>query len=261
MAVQQDEFKKRRKLRQRRIRRRRILIGTIVLFICALITGIVLSLTVLFPVSVVNASGSKIYTPEQIVEASELGKKDNIFTFSSAKLEERLQSKLPYVEKIKIKRRLPDTVNISVSDAKEFACFPIDGEYFTVSRSKRVLNKYAECPEGLFIVRTDNAICVPGEELKFSNIKTEKNIYTIIEELLKHEININEVDITNPLSLTVKVENRFIVDFGTSGSLEKKIAHLSGMIKNIGEGRTGKINLSMWTSDKTEGTFTETPIN
>lgn len=261
MQAVQDDYKKRRAERRKRIRRRRLLIGFIVFLILALAAFIVLSFTVLFPVREVIATGSGKYTSEQIVEACGITSQNNIFTFSSGDAVDRLQKQLPYIEDVKIERKLPGTVTITVSDAKEFVCYPVNGEYYTVSRKGRVLNEYDECPEGLFTVRCSGITCIPGELLGFSDSKTENTVNIMIEAFLEHDITVNEIDVTDPLSLTARVDGRFIVNFGTSGSLEKKIAHLGGMIKSIAPERTGRINLSMWSVEKTEGTFTEMPID
>ena len=59
------------------------------------------------------------------------------------------------------------------------------------------------------------------------------------------------------LELKVKVENRFEVLLGTQNNLEEKVKHLGGMIREIDPEKQGKINLSMWTLDNPQGTFTQ----
>ena len=85
--------------------------------------------------------------------------------------------------------------------------------------------------------------------------KTEELISEIGALAEEYGMTLNYIDVTDELSVTVKTENRFIVNLGTSNFLQNKFAHLSGMIKNIEETKTGKINLSMWTTENTEGTF------
>ena len=261
MQAVNDDYKKRRAERQKRIRRRRLIIGLMFFMITALAVLIVLCLTVFFPVRNIAAAGSKIYTAEQIVEACGITSEDNIFIFSSGKAADKLQKQLPYIENVKIERKLPGDVRITVTDAKEFVCYPVNGEYYSVSEKGRVLNKYEYCPSGLFTVRCDGVTCAPGEIIKFSDEKNEKTVKLMIESFAKQNVKINEINVTDPLSITAKVDGRFIVNFGTSGSIDKKIAHLGGMVKSIAPERTGRINLSMWSVKKTEGTFTEMPID
>ena len=72
------------------------------------------------------------------------------------------------------------------------------------------------------------------------------------------EIKINSIDISNPLSIMLQVEDRFDVKVGTANYIEEKIRHLSSMIDEIDESLQGEINLSMWTNDNSQSSFIPT---
>ena len=80
METRQDAAMKKAALRKKRKRRRRIFVFTFFLMVMIAIAA-VCSLTFLFPIKSISASGSKLYTQEQIVEASGLSWK-NLFTVS-----------------------------------------------------------------------------------------------------------------------------------------------------------------------------------
>ena len=69
-TAENDEFLKKRKARQRRIRRRRMLIGFMLFIVLLILVGVILSLTVLFPINNITAKGSSKYTAEQIISSS-----------------------------------------------------------------------------------------------------------------------------------------------------------------------------------------------
>lgn len=257
-TAENDEFLKKRKARQRRIRKRRMIIGLSLFIVLLVAVGAVLSLTVLFPIKQITAKGSEKYSSEQIVALSGINIGDNLF-ISSVKTD-ALREKLPYIESVKIKRTLPDSIAITVKDAAPYACYYSDGAYHTVSRSGYVLESGSEKPDSLFEIRADGVKCVLGKAVVFSKEGTEDLILEIGRLAEEYGLSLNCIDVTDEIALTVKAENRFVVNLGTSNYLDKKLAHLSGMIKNIGETKTGKINLSMWTSDNTEGTFVEGSI-
>ncbi len=256
--IPNDEFTAKRKARQKKIRKRRIIISLIFLLILSIIVFTGLSLTVLFPIKSITVSGSKKYSSEQIVAASGIKKGDNLF-ISNTELE-NIRKHLPFVNSVDVTRELPDTVKITVTDAKEHSCVFFEGNYYTVSKEGFVLAAYPEKPETVFEVRAEKVECKPGYELKLSSDKERElidNLTTLAEEKGLH---LNQIDITNDISITVKAENRFTVNLGTSNSLSNKLAHLAAMIKSIEPDKTGKINLSMWTPDNTEGTFVEGPF-
>ncbi len=252
-TVENDEFLRKRKARQKRIRKRRIITGLVFLLVLSIITFVGLSLTVLFPIKALNAKGSKLYTPEQIVAASGINLGDNLFT-SGVSIED-IRFKLPYVDEISLERTLPDTLLITVKDAKEYAAYNFENKYYVVSKAGVVLKISDQMPSGLFEIRGVKVKCREGLSVEFKDVKQKTAIEEITALSGEYGININYIDLSDELTLTVKTEGRFIVNLGSSNNLKNKFAHLSGMQKNIEADKTGKINLSMWTSENTEGTF------
>lgn len=255
-----DEFIRKRMERQKKIRKRRLIVFFIFLIILLLCVGIALSLTVFFPIEKINISGSKVYTSKQIEDASGVDIGDNLFVLTKSGIEMQLKEKLPYVEKIKLKRQLPDTLNITVTDADEYACYVVDGKYYTVSKSGWVLKQTAEAPENLFMISGSKAECNVGSEIVFKEEKEEQLLLELMNTLSLKKIKTDYIDITDSISLKIGVEGRFTVELGTSNNIEEKINHLNGMLESLGEEKTGKINLSMWTSNNTTGTFVEGKI-
>lgn len=250
-----DEFVRKRAERQRKIRKRRLTAFFIIFIIMLLCVGAVLSLTVFFPIENLSATGSNIYSSEQIIKISGINIGDNLFAVSKSSVEKQLKTNLPYVESIAFKRELPSTLKITVNDAEEFSCYKVGKKYYTVSKSGWVLEENTKAPEKLFTVNAKGVECKVGTEIEFSDTSQRELIDSISASLSEEELTVNFIDVTDNVELTVKVEDRFEVNLGTSNNIEEKIRHLAGMIDEIPEKKKGKINLSMWTSDNTKGTF------
>ena len=250
-----DEFTRKRKARQRKIRKRRIKIFIGFLVVALLITGAALSLTVLFPIDSITVTGSEKYTAEEILSAASIKKGDNLFT---AKADAgAMAKKLPYVQSVQTVRKLPGSLTLKVKDAAEYACYKADGKYFTVSRSLHVLNRCDEPPENMLLILAGNVSCKVGEDVQYGDNKAGGLIEQIEKSAEEYSLTLNRIDITDELAISVKTEGRFVVNFGTSNGLDGKFAHLASMIKNIDTQKTGMVNLSMWSSSNTEGTFVE----
>lgn len=250
-----DEFTRKRKARQRKIRKRRIKIFIGFLVVALLITCAVLSLTVLFPIDSITVTGSEKYTAEEILSAASIKKGDNLFT---AKADAgAMAKKLPYVQSVQTVRKLPGSLTLKVKDAAEYACYKADGKYFTVSRSQHVLNRCDEPPENMLLILAGNVSCKVGEDVQYGDNKAGGLIEQIEKSAEEYSLTLNRIDITDELAISVKTEGRFVVNFGTSNGLDGKFAHLASMIKNIDAQKTGTVNLSMWSSSNTEGTFVE----
>lgn len=257
---QNDEFLRKRYERQRQIRKRRAKICLIFFLIILLAVGAVLSVTVFFPIKNITAKGSKIYTPTQIIENSGIDLGDNLIVVSKNKTLNNLKSKLPFVEGVEISRSFPDTLTLKVTDAKEHTCYKVGKNYYSVSKSGWVLKSYSKKPKDIMFVITDKVKCKVGNAIEFSDESVKETSKTLIDTLTNYKLSVEYVDITEKLSIKAKVEDRFIVNFGSSKDLESKTKHLKAMIREIGENATGKIDLSMWSIQNTQGAFTETKI-
>ena len=253
--VPRDEFIRKRQERQKKIRKRRIRAFFIMFMILTLCVGAVLCLTVFFPIEKVVIKGSKIYSVEEIFENSNIENGDNLFTVNRSKTEERLKSKLPYIDSVTFKRELPGTLNITVKDATEFAVYEVKEQYYTVSESGWVMKKSSEKPENLICIKGNKIVCKVGAQIVYEDTTQKELIETILKSLKNSKINADFIDTTGKINITLRVEGRFTVDLGNNIFLEEKIKHLAGMIKEMPEENKGKIDLSMWTNDNSRGSF------
>ncbi len=257
-----DEFLEKRKARQRKARKKRFIASCIFIAIISLITAVILCLTVFFPINKISASGSKVYTNDEIVSNSGIKVGDNIFTFGQKHATERIRNKLPFIEKVEFVRTLPDTLKIKVTDAKPYYCYLQDGVYYNVSKSGWVLEKVKEKQSNVFEIRLSGVKCTIGNEIVFKDEEAKKRLESMVSLLSENKLKIDYVDVTNFITLKVGVEGRFDVDFGTENSLENKIMHLKGMIEEIPENESGSINLSMWNTQKPpQGIFVKNNTN
>lgn len=252
-----DEFLERRKARQKKARRKRLIAWLITLIIALFITTVILCLTVFFPITSITASGSKIYTSEEIIANSGIKIGDNIFVFNQKRATDLIKAKLPFVEKVEYKRSLPDTLKIKVYDAKPYYCVVQNGAYYNVSKAGWVLEKVAEKSSEVFEIKVKNVECTVGTQIAFNDKKSYKMLENTIEILENYGFKIDYVDVTNSVTIKAGVEGRFDVNFGTENSLENKVMHLKATIKKIGENKSGSINLSMWNDQKPQATFVE----
>ena len=252
-----DEFLQRRKERQKKARKRRLVGWFIFVMILLLLVGVILSLTVFFPIAKLTFSGSDVYSSSQIADASGIDIGDNLFTVTTEGTLKTLKQKLPFIETVKLERTLPDTLKVIVTDAEKYACYEIDGKYYTVSKSGWVLEKTAEPSENIFLVKANGVKCKVGSALEFESNLTVEKIESITKYLTAEDISIDYINVTNDVNLAVKVENRFEVEFGTDNYLEAKVKHLKTMINTMEDGVSGKINLSMWNDQNRQATFVQ----
>lgn len=84
--------------------------------IMAVVMALVLGLSIFFKVEKITVSGCDAYSAWTIREASGIEEGDNLMTFSRAKASARIRAELPYVESVRIGIKLPNTVNIEITE-------------------------------------------------------------------------------------------------------------------------------------------------
>lgn len=253
MAKRKIEDEK--ELRRKKRKKRRLITGFVIFMITALSVAAVLSVTVLFPIKIVKATGSKLYTEKQIVKSSGISKDNNLFTLSAEAVTENLVRNLPYIDSVELKRELPDKITIVVNDATEYACFYADDVYYVISQGGRVINAYTEQPENTFLIEGCKAKCKVGKIIEFDDVKKKDLVFSIAENLDDKNVFINKINVSDDFNITLTVENRFNVILGNKTNLDKKIAQLATMIESMDKNATGKIDLSIWREDNRKGSF------
>jgi cell division septal protein FtsQ len=85
---------------------------TVVAVVLALVSGI----SIFFKVKNISVSGADMYSAWQVREASGIEDGENLLAFSKAKASAKIEAELPYVESVQIGIKLPDTVNIRITE-------------------------------------------------------------------------------------------------------------------------------------------------
>ncbi len=247
---------KKNKKAKKRARLKKGFIAFLLLFIiCA--TLVTLSLTVFFKTEQVTVSGNTIYESNEILETAGIKAGTNMFLVFDSAVEERLISKYTFIESVKLKRTLPDKIEIKITEATEHYCYEYAGQFFTASKDNRVLAKYSSAPAGLVNVSANSLTNLSiGHNVEFTNEEEENYLTKLLNTLYEYELEPTSVDITDMSAIKVIISNRIDVNFGGQTELEGKTAHLATLIENLDENKRGSVNLSVW-STKNEAYFVE----
>ena len=82
----------------------------------AVVLALVLGMSVFFRVKVITVSGANVYSAWTVREKSGISIGDNLLTFGRTKASGQIIANLPYVKSARIGIKLPDTVNIEITE-------------------------------------------------------------------------------------------------------------------------------------------------
>lgn len=210
----------------RKVRRRRTIITVSVLLVFVIV-GAVLSVTVLFKIDSYRVEGDCVYTQQQLTDAFGHQTGENMFRFSQADAEARMQQALPYLETLKVRRRLPGTVVFLVSPATEYAAVELgDGNAVILSSTLRVLSASAPPADGLVRIAGYTPVeLTPGSPVTSGDETKDAQLAAFIDALQKSGLaSVTAIDVTDQYELTASYAGRMTIRLGTSSQLEYKLS-------------------------------------
>ena len=104
--------------KKQKSRRGRSRLGKVIqfLFVVALLGAMTVGATVFFQVEQVEVSGNTRYTQEEIVACTGIKPGDNLFRMNKFAIQDHVKEEMPYIEDILIRRRLPSTITVAVTE-------------------------------------------------------------------------------------------------------------------------------------------------
>ncbi len=238
------------KKRKKKVKLRKTFKWILVLFLIAAI-GVAICISV-FKVSNITASGSKIYSADKILSQCIIEKGDNLITIDTESAQKRIEQNLPYAYKAQIKRKLPDTVVITVTDAKPaYSLLCKDKTYILLDDNFKVLEKGAQMSSGVVIKQTPVKTAKPGYKIKFKN----EDIGTCLQKLAACVKNNNYAEITSIYSKNISdnyavYDNRITFKLGNCDDLENKILKGLAACDKLNESNPNATGTMTITTDK-----------
>lgn len=248
--------------RKKQRRKRQLVTALVLIIVVSFITLGVLSLTVFFKTAKIDVKGSKTYTAEQIISAADIEIGDNLILINDKKTQEKLKYKLPFIDDVTIKRNFPDEVTISVKETKEEICFANDKGVYTSNKKGKIINKIDAIPDNLILVTvSDKVEFKTGKNVVFKNEREEELYNNFLSMIDTYNYEVNFINISNPFSSYLKLEDRLIVKFGSSSYFQNKSDYLKASLSGISKNAEGIYDLSAWTPDNNQPVLTYEDIS
>ena len=118
-----------------------------VLLICA---AILVAMTLFFRVDEIVVTGQKRYTAEEIRAASGVELGSNLYVLNKYDIVRAILGELPYIEDIRINRKLPDTLLIEVHESGRPFALVQEGSAWLVSSGGKIVEQLPEKETGQY---------------------------------------------------------------------------------------------------------------
>lgn len=208
-----------------------------------------------FVIRNINVSESRMYSNEQIADASGILLGDNLYSFKSSEAESDITFRCPRIKSVIVSRSVPMNVNIDVVDdtAKYYA--EIWGEHLELSAGLRVLGKVsaedAEAAGLCKLVLPAVNYSVAGRVLGFTDARNERVVRNVLTEIESSSIGkageISMIDLTNEYDITMHASGLYTLRLGGENDLALKLRMMNKTMESGGldSGVPANIDLSV----------------
>ena len=206
----EEQIKKRAKIK---------LITKISLLIIVLVgTLIFLMLSPIFNIKNIVVEKNEQITAEQIISLSKIEKETNMFKISNKETIQSIKEN-PYVKRVEIKRGLPDTIKLIITERKVNFMLEYGSSYAYMDNHGYILEISATMKEGIPKIKgyeTTEEDIVAGNRLCSNDLQKLNTVLKIM-----HSAKINEID-NKITTINIEDENNYSLYFEG----EKKTAYL-----------------------------------
>ena len=224
----------RKTLRRRRTIKR--IVGA-VMVVAVASASVFAAMKLLFVVRTVEVTGSEFFTSKEILDFVAIPEEENIFKVKSDILADNLIEEFTYLDDAQVIKRLPDRIEIRLTDSVEEYYSQTDNKYTVYSQSFKQLRNSAEPPvDAVWLdIEMDN-------ETKLSTAKQ------LIDLFSKYEFgDVTRISVSDESTIAISFEDRIDIDFGTMLDIDYKIKMCKKILdEKIPSGEKGQI-------DATEG--------
>lgn len=237
MRIKEGEQKKAPKIKEpisRKKRKARNIIVSAAILAVVVIVGVVLSLTVLFQCETINVEGVTKYSAEQLVAASGISTGENLFLSDRKTAKNNILASFPYVSEVNVSIQIPNTMQITVTEAVPSYLIKSGKKYVIVSESGRILDHTNQNVLGVPIIM---GCKLTSDEIgDYIDIKDQKVIPVINEISVALHNNgvsgIKEIDISDIANIKLNYEDRISIILGMPEDLDYKIRTAMTIIKD-----------------------------
>ena len=112
------------------------------LTVAAVVLALTLGMSIFFKVETVAVAGTQKYTPWDIRQASGIQEGENLLTLNEAMVAGKIRTQLPYVDTVRLGIKLPDTVNIEITELDVvYAVQASDSSWWLMTSGGRVVEQ------------------------------------------------------------------------------------------------------------------------
>ena len=196
----------------------------------------------------IEIEGNKYVESEYIIKALEVNNNKNIFRYNIKDMEEILLNN-KYIDKVEIKRLLPNTLKVSIIEKEIVANLYNEEIYCYIDKEGNFIDEIDENNKDNEVItahidynKTDS------QEIKFKNEENKKRLLYLLEYIKEEGIykKIDNIDMTKPNSINMSTKEDINILLNSDEELKYNISRLAMILADLQNKKQkgGEIDLS-----------------
>ena len=183
----------------------------------------------------IEIEGNKYVESEYIIKALEVNNNKNIFRYNIKDMEEILLNN-KYIDKVEIKRLLPNTLKVSIIEKEIVANLYNEEIYCYIDKEGNFIDEIDENNKDNEVItvhidynKTDS------QEIKFKNEENKKRLLYLLEYIKEEGIykKIDNIDMTKPNSINMGTKEDINILLNSDEELKYNISRLAMILADL----------------------------
>lgn len=241
------------------------------LIVLAVVLAVIFGMSIFFKVDAdkIMVSGAEKYSAMQIREASGIKDGENLFSISEPRISGNIIAELPYVNKVRVGIKLPDTVKIEIVELDVvYSVEAVDGSWWLIRSDGYIVEKTnsADAEQYTKILGVQLADPAQGKEAAANQPEKENAegetvpITVFADQQLETALSIAQyledcgvvgqaknIDVSDMSYLQLWYQDQYQVVLGDDMELGRKIKSMKAAIDKMGDYQSGVLDVSFTT--------------
>ena len=165
----------------------------------------------LFTIDAIVVQGNSHYTAEEIINMGHASPGRNIIYKANIKETREFLENNPYIKRAEVKRRLPSTLVIRVTEREEHLAFKYDDDYLVMDEDGILLKKSRNKPMTTIVQGIVVSKIKLGEKIGTENNKRMDMVLDLIKMMMKSDLYYVSVDISSEKKVKAYIYDTLVV--------------------------------------------------
>ena len=207
-------------------------------FAAVVVVFLLICLSIFFRVRTIEVVGGTRYSAEEVIAVCGIEKDRSLYEVTNRDVEV-LPKKLSYIRRASIKRKLPSTLVITITEDTPVYFAELYGEYFVLSDELRVLEQVFDREVLADSVLIELALpsinsALTGSKVEFEADTVQRYVTAYLDALTSSELfdKVTAFDLRDRFNAKLICEGIYLVKLGNGDELGTKLTAVASMLEN-----------------------------